>query len=260
MTLHDFQLNLSSEDQQMLFSIAARRDISVQDLITEMIHSYCGTFRSEEQQMLWALSCMRDIITSPRISKKESLFESVEGEETESVQEIIYSLQDELKRTKNQFEQWRAEIGIQLHAITLEKTSQQHVSDEKVVENKSSEMVSSKAVKTESTIKNSLDSSTSPDYANQNTISKSHNSSEICYEEREQELLLPVIEAIDYHALTNLVDEKEYSQTEAAVILGVTTKMIRRLAKEGGVPSRKSGRTLFFHGKDIKAYIKANKN
>lgn len=260
MTSHNFQLNLSSEDQQTLFTIATRRNITIEDLITEMIHSYCGTFRSEEQQILWALSCMRYIISSPQFSNIDTPIKTGTDGEKETMNRTIHSLQDELKRTKEQFDSWKKEIDTQLRTISPQITRQDTITQGKKYQENLPEITGSKTNELDQKQSPSLDLFESKENIIQYPNSGSGKNQEEIYDEQEPELLHPVIEAVDYHELANLDDEKEYSQTEAAVILGVTTKMIRRLAKDEEIQSRKSGRTLLFYGKDLKTYINANKN
>lgn len=260
MTSYNFQLNLSSEDQQTLFTIAKRRNISLEDLITEMIHSYCGTFRSEEQQLLWALSCMRYIVSSPQVSTTDSSLQSEKDNEKKTMDGIIHSLQNELERTKKEFDSWKKEIDSQLRTISPQVNRQDVNTRENEYQEKLSKITKDEINESDQKQRPSLDLFENMKKILQYPEPDSEKLPKEIYGDHETDMLHPVIEAVDYHELANLDDEKEYSQTEAAVILGVTTKMIRKLAKDGDINSRKSGRTLLFFGKDIKTYIKANKN
>ncbi|MBN1167987.1 MAG: helix-turn-helix domain-containing protein [Methanospirillaceae archaeon] len=259
MTFTQFHIDLSSDDHELLLSIAKRRTISLDDLIREMIHSYLGTFRSEEQQLLWALSCMRHIMTGTGDSQGYPLDKGKVSEDTESLHSVIHDLQKELKRTKQQFGEWRAEFEQQYQGLSKKPVTDELKAPEKRDE---SEKISSVTTETQSanTISRESNQPVQDKKPSQEEGEKSNPSAGNEPEEDDADSLMPVIEAVDYHALANLDDDKEYSQTEAAVILGVTTKMIRRIAKDGSLSSRKSGRTLFFFGRDIKAYIDANKN
>ncbi len=259
MTSIQLHIDLSSDDHELLLSIAKRRAISLDDLIREMIHSYCGTFRSEEQQLLWALSCMRYIMMGTGDSPGYPSDIKRISEDTVSLHSVIYDLQEELQRTKHQFQEWRVEFEQQYKGLSKDPVTNERKAPEKRDE---SEKISSAITETQSvkTIYQESNQSVSDTKPVQEEGEKNRTPADNEPEEDDAYPLMPVIEAVDYHALANLDADKEYSQTEAAVILGVTTKMIRRIAKDGRLSSRKSGRTLFFFGRDIKAYIDANKN
>jgi len=63
----------------------------------------------------------------------------------------------------------------------------------------------------------------------------------------------PVMEAMEMGSM-RVSSNKEYSQTEAAVALGVSVSTMRKYIKDEKIPARKVGRSWLIHGRDILAY------
>lgn len=63
----------------------------------------------------------------------------------------------------------------------------------------------------------------------------------------------PVMDAMEMGSMKVRVD-KEYSQTEAAVALGVSVSTMRKYLKDKKIPARKVGRSWLIHGKDILSF------
>jgi len=63
----------------------------------------------------------------------------------------------------------------------------------------------------------------------------------------------PVMDAMEMGSMTIRVD-KEYSQTEASVALGISVSTMRKYIKEKKIPARKVGRSWLIHGKDILSF------
>jgi excisionase family DNA binding protein len=63
----------------------------------------------------------------------------------------------------------------------------------------------------------------------------------------------PVMDAMEMGSMKVHLD-KEYSQTEAAVALGVSVSTIRKYIKDKRIPARKVGRSWLIHGKDILSF------
>lgn len=62
--------------------------------------------------------------------------------------------------------------------------------------------------------------------------------------------VLPVMDAMEMGSM-KIRAEKEYTQTEAAVALGISVSTMRKHIKEGKMPARKVGRSWLIHGSDI---------
>jgi excisionase family DNA binding protein len=62
----------------------------------------------------------------------------------------------------------------------------------------------------------------------------------------------PVMDAMEIGSM-KVRPDKEYSQTEAAVALGVSVTTMRKYIKENKIPARKVGRSWLIHGRDILA-------
>ncbi len=63
----------------------------------------------------------------------------------------------------------------------------------------------------------------------------------------------PVMDAMEMGSMKIRTD-KEYSQTEAAVALGISVTTMRKYIKEKKLPARKVGRSWLIHGRDILTY------
>lgn len=63
----------------------------------------------------------------------------------------------------------------------------------------------------------------------------------------------PVMDAMEMGSI-RIISDQEYSQTEAAVALGVSVSTVRRYVKEKKLPARKVGRSWMIYGRDILAY------
>ncbi|MDD1724143.1 MAG: helix-turn-helix domain-containing protein [Methanospirillum sp.] len=62
--------------------------------------------------------------------------------------------------------------------------------------------------------------------------------------------VLPVMDAMEMGSM-KISPDKEYTQTEAAVALGVSVSTMRKHIKDGKIPARKVGRSWLIHGSDI---------
>jgi len=60
----------------------------------------------------------------------------------------------------------------------------------------------------------------------------------------------PVMDAMEMGSM-KVRPDKEYSQTEAAVALGVSVSTVRKYIKDTKIPARKVGRSWLIHGRDI---------
>ncbi|HOL40799.1 helix-turn-helix domain-containing protein [Methanospirillum sp.] len=63
----------------------------------------------------------------------------------------------------------------------------------------------------------------------------------------------PVMDAMEMGSMKIRTD-KEYSQTEAAVALGISVSTMRKYIKEKKITARKVGRSWLIHGRDILTY------
>ena len=63
----------------------------------------------------------------------------------------------------------------------------------------------------------------------------------------------PVIDVADMYS-TKITDDKEYTQTEAAVALGVSVSTMRKYIKDKKISARKVGRSWLIYGRDIRAF------
>ena len=63
----------------------------------------------------------------------------------------------------------------------------------------------------------------------------------------------PVMDAMEMGSM-KIRPDKEYSQTEAAVALGISVTTMRKYIKEKKLPARKVGRSWLIHGRDILTY------
>jgi hypothetical protein len=65
----------------------------------------------------------------------------------------------------------------------------------------------------------------------------------------------PVMTAVEYGSSASIEDLREYSLTETAVFLMLSSGTVRKYVKEQKIPARRIGRAWFFLGKDIKAFM-----
>lgn len=63
----------------------------------------------------------------------------------------------------------------------------------------------------------------------------------------------PVMDAMEMGSM-KVRPDKEYTQTEAAVALGVSVSTMRKYIKDKKLPARKIGRSWLIHGRDILAH------
>ena len=65
----------------------------------------------------------------------------------------------------------------------------------------------------------------------------------------------PIITSIDINTIGRINQDQDYSLTEAAALLSISTSTIRKYTKEGRLNSRKIGRSSVFKGRDLLAYL-----
>ncbi len=72
--------------------------------------------------------------------------------------------------------------------------------------------------------------------------------------------VLPVIDAVEYGGSRTVREEKEYTLTEAAAILGLSSGTLRKYVKENRISGRKVSRAWFIPGREILAFLATQGN
>lgn len=72
--------------------------------------------------------------------------------------------------------------------------------------------------------------------------------------------VLPVIDAVEYGGSRTVREEKEYTLTEAAAILGLSSGTLRKYVKENRISGRKVSRAWFIPGREILAFLASQRN
>jgi excisionase family DNA binding protein len=65
----------------------------------------------------------------------------------------------------------------------------------------------------------------------------------------------PVITSVDVSSIGRITPDQDYSLTEAAALLSISSSTIRKYVKDGRLASRKIGRNTVFKGQDLLFYL-----